>query len=49
MQSKIDSVGVDNLSPRFGGVKSHKNLLFGKGVLYWDEGNRQWIYKGETF
>ena len=33
---RIDSVGVDNLSPRFGGVKSHKNLLFGKVVLYWD-------------
>jgi len=34
---RIDSVGVDNLAPRFRGVKSYENLPFGKIVLYWDK------------
>ncbi|CUU05989.1 Por secretion system C-terminal sorting domain-containing protein [Candidatus Kryptobacter tengchongensis] len=34
---RIDSVGVDNLAPRFRGVKSYKNLPFGKIILYWDK------------
>ncbi|CUT03947.1 T9SS type A sorting domain-containing protein, partial [Candidatus Kryptobacter tengchongensis] len=28
---------LDNLAPRFRGVKSYKNLPFGKIILYWDK------------
>ncbi len=33
----VDNVGVDNLAPRFRGIKSGVNLPFNKVVLKWDE------------